>query len=695
MTNALLDYANRQTGSDLPPFDHIQPGQAEPAVRQILDENRKTIDALAAEPALLNWETLVRPLEELDDRLHRAFSPVSHLNSVTNTAEWRAAYNACLPLISAYSSDMGQHAGLHACYATVSKSDSFQSLDAAQRKVIENALRDFHLSGIDLPAVQQDRYKQIKQRLSELSTKFEENLLDATDAWTLHFDHSEALSGLPDSALAMAKQKAANKDEYKDLPEDQRGWLIGLDFPSYHAVMTYAQDRGLREQMYRAFCTRASDQGPYAGQWDNSDVMAEILALRHEAAQLLGFDNYAQRSLATKMARETDEVVSFLRDLAQRSRPRAQQELDELRAFAKELDGLDDLQAWDTSYYAEKLRQQRYAISNEELRPYFPAPQAIQGLFEVASRLFNVSFEPMEGIATWHDDVTAYAVLAASGETVGYFYLDPYARDAKRGGAWMDDCLGRRLRTDGQQLPIAFLTCNFTPPVGNKPALLTHDELTTLFHEFGHGLHHLLTRIDCADVAGINAVAWDAVELPSQFLENWCWEKVALDEFARHFETGEPMPDDLFQRLHNSKNFHAALMMIRQIEFSLFDFLLHRDYDPDQGAKVYETLNAVRAEVSVLTPPAFNRFPNGFSHIFAGGYGAGYYSYKWAEVLSADAFAAFEEEGVFNADTGARFKDHILSQGGSAEAMDLFVRFRGREPSIEPLLRHSGLLDAA
>lgn len=695
MSNALLDYADRKTSSDLPPFDRISADQAEPAIKQILAENRAAIDALTTVPAALDWDSLVRPLEELDDRLHRAFSPVSHLNSVTNTPEWRAAYNACLPLISEYSSDIGQHANLHAAYKNVAEQAAFEQLSAPQQKVISNALRDFHLSGIDLPAEQQARYKTIQQRLSEVSTKFEENLLDATDAWTLHFNNAEALDGLPATALAMAAQKAATKDEYKDLPEDQRGWLIGLDFPSYHAVMTYATDRKLRQSMYTAFSTRASDQGPQAGKWDSQEVMAEILALRHEAAGLLGFSNYAERSLATKMARETEQVVNFLRDLAKRSKPRAQQELDELRDFAKQLDGLDDLQAWDTSYYGEKLRQQRYAISDEELRPYFPAPQAIQGLFEVAKRLFSVNFEPMEEIAVWHSDVTSYAVLDASGETIGYFYLDPYAREAKRGGAWMDDCLGRRQRPDGQQLPIAFLTCNFTPPVNGKPALLTHDEVVTLFHEFGHGLHHLLTRVDCADVAGINGVAWDAVELPSQFLENWCWEKVALDQFARHYETGEPMPEDLYQRLNSTRHFHAALMMVRQIELSLFDFLLHRDYDPAQGAQIQATLDAVRAEVSVMTPPAFNRFANSFGHIFAGGYAAGYYSYKWAEVLSADAFAAFEEEGVFNADTGARFKKAILSRGGSADAMDLFVEFRGREPSIEPLLRHSGLLDAA
>ncbi|MDX1497513.1 MAG: M3 family metallopeptidase, partial [Salinisphaeraceae bacterium] len=463
MSNALLEYAYRQTDSDLPPFDRIQPDQAEPAIKKILKENREAIEALTAKPDQHDWESLVRPLEELDDHLHRAFSPVSHLNSVTNTSEWRAAYNACLPLISEYSTEMGQHKGLHSCYLAVSKRSDFGQLDAAQQKVVNNALRDFHLSGIDLPADKQARYKEIQQRLSELSTKFEENLLDATDAWSQHFDNAEALNGLPDTALAMARQKAKSKD--KD------GWLIGLDFPSYHAVMTYANDRSLRETLYTAFSTRASDQGPHAGQWDNLEVMEEILALRHEAAQLLGFNNFAERSLATKMARTPEEVVSFLRDLAERSRPKAQQELEELKIFAKELDGLEELQAWDTSFYAEKLRQQRYAISDEELRPYFPAPQAIQGLFEVAGQLYGLSFEPVDEVESWHPDVTAYAVLDTSGETIGYFYLDPYAREAKRGGAWMDDCLGRRRRLDGIQLPIAFLTCNFTPPVDGKPAL--------------------------------------------------------------------------------------------------------------------------------------------------------------------------------------------------------------------------------
>lgn len=683
MTNALLDYAYRKHGTDLPPFDQIRSDQAEPAIRQILEENRQAINSLVSESGL-NWEQLIRPLEELDDRLHRAFSPVSHLNSVTNTPEWREAYNACLPLISEYSTEMGQHAGLHAAYKAVSERADFKELSTAQRKVINNALRDFHLGGIDLPKAKQARYKEIQQRLSELSTKFEENLLDATDAWSRHFDDVATLDGLPESALGMAAQKARGKNK--------NGWLIGLDFPSYHAVMTYATNRELRREMYTAFSTRASDQGPQAGQWDNAAVMDEILALRHEAAQLLGFDSYAERSLATKMARNPDEVVGFLQDLARRSRPRAQQELEELRSFASEAGGPEDLQAWDLGFYAEKLRQARFQLSDEELRPYFPAPQVIDGLFAVANRLFGVHFRPVNDIAVWHKDVTAYQVQDNKSQIIGHFYLDPYAREAKRGGAWMDDCLGRRRRDDGEQRPIAFLTCNFTPPVDGKPALLTHDEVVTLFHEFGHGLHHLLTEIECADVAGINGVAWDAVELPSQFLENWCWEKEALDGFARHYETGEAMPEDLFRRLLKTRNFQAAMMMVRQLEFSLFDFLLHRDYEPGKQGQIEATLASVRAEVSVMQPPAFNRFANSFAHIFAGGYAAGYYSYKWAEVLSADAFAAFEEEGVFNPDTGARFKDSILSRGGSMDAMDLFVKFRGREPDIEPLLRHTGLV---
>ncbi len=687
MSNPILDYADRRLADDLPPFNQIKPEHAEPAIRQILDENRAAIDKLTADNPTPDWDNFIHPLEVLDDRLHRAFAPVGHLNSVTSTQAWRDAYNACLPLISEYGTELGQHAGLFRCYEAITQSTDYSQLDAGQKKVISNALRDFKLSGIALPKAQQDRYKQIQQRLSELSTRFEENLIDATDGWSKHLTEAEQLAGLPESALAMAKQKAASKE--KD------GWLIGLDFPSYHAVMTYADDRSLRQEMYTAFCTRASDQGPHAGRWDNAALMEETLALRHEAARLLGFSNYAERSLATKMAESTDKVVEFLQDLATRSKPKAQEELDELRAFAREHDGLDDLQAWDTGYYAEKLRQARFDLSDEELRPYFPAPQVIQGLFEVAGRLFGVQFEAASDIVVWHTDVTAYRVLGPQGEHIGHFYLDPYARESKRGGAWMDDCQGRRLTEAGLQRPIAFLTCNFTPPVDGKPALLTHDEVVTLFHEFGHGLHHMLTQVDYADVAGINGVAWDAVELPSQFLENWCWEKEALDLFARHYETSEPMPADLFERLHRTRNFHAALMMVRQLEFSLFDFLLHRDYDPAKGGRVMETLEAVRDQVSVMRPPAFNRFPNSFSHIFAGGYAAGYYSYKWAEVLSADAFAAFEEEGIFNTATGTRFRENVLSRGGSADAMELFVAFRGREPSIEPLLRHSGLLDAA
>ncbi len=687
MSNPILEYADRQCANDLPPFDRILPEHAEPAITQVLADNRAAIERLTKETGASDWDNFIRPIETLDDRLHRAFAPVGHLNSVTNTKEWRDAYNSCLPLISEYSTELGQHQGLFNAYTAIQQSDAFSGLEPAQQKVINNALRDFRLSGIALPKAEQERFKTIQQRLSELSTKFEENLLDATDAWSQHYTDIKQLAGLPESVLGMAKQKAQSKE--------LDGWMIGLDFPSYHAVMTYAEDRNLREEMYTAFATRASDQGPHANRWNNHDTMEEILALRHEAALLLGFNNYAERSLATKMASETSQVTSFLRDLATRSKSRAKLELEELKAFANDLDGLEDFQPWDSGYYGEKLRKARYDLSDEELRPYFPAPSVIQGLFEVAQRLFGVSFEATPDIVVWHKDVTAYRVIASDGSTAGHFYLDPYAREAKRGGAWMDDCQGRRTTESGPQLPVAFLTCNFTPPVGDKPALLTHNEVTTLFHEFGHGLHHMLTQIDYADVAGINGVSWDAVELPSQFLENWCWEKEALDLFARHYETGETMPDDLFNRLNSTRNFHAALMMVRQIELSLFDFQLHQDYDPAKGGQILETLKKVRDEVSVMPTPDFNRFPNSFGHIFAGGYAAGYYSYKWAEVLSADAFSAFEEEGIFNVETGARFRDKILSRGGSAEAMELFVDFRGREPSIDPLLRHSGLLEDA
>jgi oligopeptidase A len=619
----------------------------------------------------------------MNDRLNRVWSPVSHLNAVMNAEALRAAYNACLPRLSEYSTEIGQNERPYQAYQSIAKGPEYTHLDAAQRKVIEDALRDFRLSGVALPAGQKDRFKAIMQSLSRLQSKFSENVLDATQAWKKHVTDETELTGLPDSARSLAHQAARR--------EGLEGWLLNLEFPSYLPVMSYADNRELRREMYEAYVTRASDQGPHAGRWDNSEIMEQILTLRHEAAQLLGFASYAEYSLATKMAESTDQVMDFLIDLAARSRPQAQHELEEIKTFAREVHDISELEVWDIGYYSEKLRQYRYQISQEELRPYFPESRVIPGLFAVVQRLYGLRIRRRRDVEVWHPDVRFYEIEAEDGSVRGRFYMDLYARANKRGGAWMDGCITRRRTPQGLQIPTAYLVCNFTPPVGDSPALFTHNEVETLFHEFGHCLHHLLTRVDYAAVAGINGVEWDAVELPSQFMENWCWEREALDLIAGHYQTGYPIPEDLYQRMIAAKNFQSAMQMVRQLEFALFDFRLHREYDPRRGGRILEILDEVRRQVAVIIPPAFNRFPHGFSHIFAGGYAAGYYSYKWAEVLSADAFSKFEENGVFDRVTGERFLHSILEVGGSRDAMTNFVEFRGREPSIDPLLRHSGI----
>lgn len=678
MSNPML------TPTLLPAFSAIEPAQIEPAVKQMLQENRNTVEQILKGLTTVDWQTLVAPLEEMNDRLAKAWSPVSHMNSVVNTDELRDAYNACLPLLSQYWTEMGQNKGLYQAFKQLADSDSFSELSEAQQKVVTNTLRDFRLSGIALEADEQQRYAELQQRLSELTTKFSENVMDATDAWSKLLPSAEALAGLPEMALAAAKQMAEAKGE--------EGWLITLDFPSYLAVITYADDRELRKEIYTAFATRASDQGPGEGQWDNSAVMTEILELRLELAKLLGFANYAEYSLATKMAENTGQVVQFLEDLAEKSRPVAQRDFDQLQTFATEEFNVNDLQAWDLAHYGEKLKQAKYAISEEQIRPYFPLPKVLDGLFAVTGKLFDIEIAEVEQFDRWHQDARLFEI-SRGGEVIARFFMDLYAREKKRGGAWMDDCRVRRRLDDGAlQLPVAYLVCNFSSPVGDDPALLTHNEVTTLFHEFGHGLHHMLTQIESADVSGINGVAWDAVELPSQFLENWCYEPEALALISGHYQTGETLPQDLLDKMLAAKNFQSGMMMVRQLEFSLFDFILHRDYVPGE-TDIQAVLNRVREQVAVVTPPAFNRFQHGFSHIFAGGYAAGYYSYKWAEVLSADAFSRFEEEGVFNTQTGADFRTNILEMGGSREPMELFVAFRGREPQVDALLRHSGITE--
>lgn len=682
MSNPLLQKAS------LPLFSQIKPEHIKPAVEDAIKHCRNIIEKALQNNTHYTWHNLVQPLDEADDMLGQIWSPVSHLNSVLNSEELREAYEACLPLLSEYGTWVGQHKPLFDAYQQIANSDEFTTLNQAQQKVITNALRDFKLSGIALNADDQATYGKIVSRLSELSSNFSNNVLDATQAFTVFIENENELNGLPQSAKDAAHALA----EAKELTNDDKGWLFTLDFPSYLPVLTYCDNRELREKMYRAFVTRASEQGPNAGEFDNSEIMAEILSLRHQLAQLLDFSHYAEKSLATKMANSTTEVLSFLTDLADKSKHQAQQDFDEIHKFAKQTYQQTDLQAWDLTYYSEKLKQQRYAISDEELRPYFPEEKAVAGLFQVVKRLFNIDIKQREGVDVWHKDVKFYDIYDNTGALRGSFYLDLYARENKRGGAWMDDCIGRMALADNTiQLPVAYLTCNFNAPVGDKPALFTHDELVTLFHEFGHGIHHMLTQISASAVSGINGVPWDAVELPSQFLENWCWQPEALAFISGHYQTGEALPQDLLDKMLAAKNFQSAMQMLRQIEFSLFDFKMHAQYNPEQGDEIQKVLNQVRDEIAVVKTPDFNRFQHGFGHIFGGGYAAGYYSYKWAEVLSADAFGRFEEEGIFNQAVGKDFLNNILEKGGSDEPANLFAAFRGRAPEIDALLRHSGI----
>ncbi|MDH3690496.1 MAG: oligopeptidase A [Gammaproteobacteria bacterium] len=676
--NPLLDL------SSLPRFDEITPEQVEPAVDHVLAENRAETEHLIAKDSAPTWESFVQPLEDQEERLNRVWSPIGHLNAVRDSDDLRKAHDACLPKLSAYHTEMGQDPRLFERYKTIAGNKTYERLDVAQKKIIENDLRDFRLSGVELDSDAKQRFKQIEQELSTLSNRFGQHLLDATHAWQLVITDPADLSGLPDSALAVAKQTAEQ--------EELEGWKFTLDAPSYIAFLTYSEHAELRRTMYQAYVTRASELGPHAGQWDNTQLIRDILRLRLEQARLLGFANYAEYSLQIKMAESVEQVISFLTDLAARSHPIAKDELDEVQRFASDEYGVSTVAAWDLPYYSEKLRQTRYAFTQEEVRAYFPLHRVLSGMFAVVNRLYGVDVQQRGNVPTWHPDVAFYEISTSNGEIIGQFYVDLYARPHKRGGAWMDDCVSRKRTDQGVQVPVAYLTCNFSPPVADKSSLLTHDEVLTLFHEFGHGLHHLLTQINYVGVAGINGVAWDAVEVPSQFMENWCWEKEALDLISSHHLTGEPLPQVLLKKMKAAKNFQAAMQMVRQLEFSMFDMRLHSEFDPNGEGTVQQLLDSVREEVAVFIPPEFNRFQNSFSHIFAGGYAAGYYSYKWAEVLSADAFSRFEEEGIFNLQTGRDFKHHILEQGGAREPMELFVAFRGREPEIDALLRHSGLL---
>ena len=678
MSNPLLTF------TDLPPFSQIKPEHVKPAIEQVIEACRNKIEQVLEGNTSPSWDNLVAPIDEVDDRLGRIWSPVSHMNSVMNSDELREAYESCLPVLSEYGTWVGQHKGLFDAYKAIKASEAFSALDQAQQKTITDALRDFELSGIGLPADEQHRYGEISKRQSELGSQFSNNVLDATMGWSKQVTDVAELAGMPESALAAAQAAAEAKE--------QEGYLLTLDIPSYLPVMTYCDNQELRQELYEAYVTRASDRGPNAGKWDNTEIITEQLKLRHEIARMLGFSTYSEKSLSTKMAETPDQVLGFLNDLAVKAKPQGEREVEELRQFAEKEFGVSELNLWDIAYYSEKQKQNLFEISDEELRPYFPESKAVSGLFEVLNRVFGMSVSEREGVDTWHDSVRFFDIFDATGTLRGSFYLDLYAREHKRGGAWMDDCRGRRITQSGElQTPVASLTCNFNKPVGDKPALFTHDEVVTLFHEFGHGIHHMLTQVEAGAVAGINGVPWDAVELPSQFLENWCWEEEALSFISGHFETGEALPKEMLEKMLAAKNFQSAMFILRQLELGLFDFTLHTEYDPEVGARVLETLADVKSKVSVLPSLDWNRFSHSFGHIFAGGYSAGYYSYLWAEVLSADAFSAFEEEGIFNTETGNRFLNNILEMGGSEEPMELFKRFRGREPQIDAMLRHAGI----
>ncbi|WP_373083035.1 M3 family metallopeptidase [Zhongshania sp.] len=668
--------------NSLPLFSCLDPQQLAADCEALLTASRQGVAAVVACEAKPSWQNLMAPLEEIDDQIGRFWAPLSHCHSVLSGEAWRNAYSACLPLLTAYNSEMGQNRPLFERVKGFADSAEFASLSGPRKQAVRHMLRDFTLSGVALEDDEAKRFSAIAQRLSELSTAFSNNVLDATDGWEKLIEATEDLAGVPATVLDNLREAATAKGH--------SGYRLSLDIPSYLPIMQYADNRQLREELYQAYVTRASALGPHGGKWDNGPLMLEILQLRQEQAKLLGFENYAAYSLASKMAESNAQVIEFLEELAVASKPMAEREYAELKVFAASL-GVAELQAWDVPYFSEKLKEASFAISQEDLRPYFPVEKVISGLFKITGQLFDIDIAPVEGVDLWHEDGQCYRI-SRGGEVLAHFYLDLYARNNKRGGAWMANARGRRVLDDGAvQQPVAFLVCNFSPPTSDRPSLLTHNEVTTLFHEFGHGLHHMLTQIDCLSVSGISGVAWDAVELPSQFLENWCWEKSVIPDISAHYQSGEALPSDMLDKLLAAKNFQSGMQMLRQIEFSLFDFSLHMQPEIQAEKEIDAVLNRIRKQVAVTQPPEFNRFQNSFSHIFAGGYAAGYYSYKWAEVLSADAFSLFEERGVMNPEVGEKFRREILERGGSEEAAVLFKNFRGRAPANAALLRHAGI----
>tara|TARA_R110001592_G_scaffold1874_22_gene11536 strand:- start:9922 stop:11955 length:2034 start_codon:yes stop_codon:yes gene_type:complete len=670
------------TANSLPIFSTLDPLAMPKECETLLAQARQKVAALVGDEHRPDWSNLMAPLEEIDDSIGRFWAPMSHVHSVLSGTAWRDAYSLCLPMLTAYNSEMGQNRPLFERVKMFAASDEYKSLTGPRQKAISNMLRDFTLSGVALEGNKASRFSAIQQRLSALSTEFSNQVLDATDAWEKIIESADDLAGVPATVLDNLRESAKTKD--------LDGYRLSLDVPTYLSIIQYAENRKLRQEIYTAYATRASAQGPQAGQWDNGPLMVEILQLRQEMSELLGFKHYSDYSLASKMADTSKQVIDFLEELARASKPVATREFAELSAFAAE-NGVTELKAWDVPYFSEKLKEASFTLSQEELRPYFPAEKVMSGLFKITGQLFDIEISALDDVDFWHSDAHCYRI-SRHGEVLAHFYLDLYARSNKRGGAWMANARGRRILDDeGVQQPVAFLVCNFSPPTSERPSLLTHNEVTTLFHEFGHGLHHMLTKIDCLSVAGISGVAWDAVELPSQFLENWCWEKSVIPDISAHYQTGEPLPLVLLDKLLAAKNFQSGMQMLRQIEFSLFDFKLHMQSEISDEADIDAVINDVRQQVSVFQPPAFNRFQNSFSHIFAGGYAAGYYSYKWAEVLSADAFSLFEEQGVMNVEVGKKFRTEILERGGSEDADVLFRNFRGRAPANDALLRHAGI----
>jgi len=669
----------------LPKFNEVKPEHVSPAVDSLLAEGRALIESLATATEPPTWENFALKLEDHSEKISRAWSQVGHMNAVVNSPELREAYNENLAKLTDYGSDMSQDERLYAKYKAIQASTAFASLTATQQTIINHEVRDFKLGGAELAEAQKARFKAVSEELSKLGSKFEENIMDNTNDFAHYVQDVTDLAGLPADAIEAALEAAKL--------EGKEGYKFSLQFPSYSPVLQYGENRGLRETLYRAYATRASefskaDENGYI-KWDNTSLISDILKLKKEEAQTLGFNNYAELSLATKMADSPKHVTEFLDTLAKRAKPYAERDMQELTAYAKKLE-IDDMQSWDVAFVSEKLREDKYAFSDQEVKQYFPESKVLAGLFKVTETIFGVQVQKAEA-PLWHEDAAFYQINDGAGKPIAYFYLDLYARNNKRGGAWMDEAITRRKKDGRVELPVAFLTCNFSAPVGGKPALFTHDEVITMFHEFGHGLHHMLTQVEEYGVSGIKGVEWDAVELPSQFMENFCWEWEVLRHMTAHVDTGEQLPRALFDKMVAAKNFQAGMQTMRQIEFSLFDMRLHGEFDPNGKQTALDLIEQIRDEVAVVRPPKWNRFPNSFSHIFAGGYAAGYYSYKWAEVLSADAYSLFEELGVLSAQAGSLFKNEVLAKGGSRPAMESFVAFRGREPSMDALLRHNGM----